>query len=270
MTDPLGAWNFDETGNVVVDFGVPGGSDFSIAGASVSRVPGHTGTGLKSTGSAAAVLPDIGRTAVRTVMAWLDLGDAQTSWPIQFNVPSIDSGGWGILYLQPNIAIQARNADTLARPTAAWPGGAHHVAGTFDGSAVRLYLDGVLQGAPAALAGPLRTDTDPPKLWSGTGGMTTGYLDDLRIYDVALTADQIVTAMNTPVADLTPEDPPPTTLDVAPLGGWRTLADTYQWNAAEAAREREAPPVACPEHGDPLDERDGRYHCPFGHSVTHN
>jgi hypothetical protein len=50
-------------------------------------------------------------------------------------------------------------------------------------------------------------------------------------------------------------------------GGWWSLVATLRWNAEEAERERETPPVACPEHGDPLEERDGQRHCPFGHFV---
>jgi hypothetical protein len=267
MTSPLLAYNFDETGNVASNYGTAISGDISIAGASVTRVPGRTNTGLRSTGSVPAVLPDEGRTAARTIMAWLSIGDAPSSWPLIFNVPSLDSGGWGILYLAPSICVQARNASTFARPSAVWPGGEHHVAGTYDGSAVRLYLDGVLQGAPAALTGPLRTDTDPPKLWSGTGATTAGYIDDVRIYDVALSDAEIAAAMNTPVADLTPEDPPPTTLGSPATGGWGTLLGTLRWNAEQAEAERVAPPRACPHHGDPLEERDGIRHCPMGHFV---
>lgn len=269
MTLPLSlaAYNFDETGNTVTDFSAAGGNDFSIAGASVTRVAGHTGTGLRSTGSAPPSLPDVGRTTARTIMAWLDLGDAPSSWPVLFNVPSLDSGGWGILYLAPNICVQARNASTFVRPLTAWPGGAHHVAGTYDGTTVRLYLDGA-EAAAAALAGPLRTDTDPPVLWSGTSAMTSGYLDDLRIYDVALTAEEVALAAATPVTDETPETPPPTTPDPAPLGGWDSLLDTMRWNAAAAAHERENDPVACPQHGDPLDQHNGKLHCPMGHFVA--
>lgn len=269
MTAPLSAWNFDETGNVCVDFGTPGGADFSLSGTTTSRVPGHTETGLRSTGAAPVSLPDVGRTARRTVMAWLSFTGITSSWPVIFRVPSIDSGGWGILYLEPNIVIQARNADMLVRASAAWDGGTHHVAGVYDESTVRLYIDGALAVAPVPLTAPLRTDTDPPVLWSGTGAMTSGYLDDLRIYDVALTDAQIVTAMNTPVADLTPENPAPTiTPDPAPVGSWGTLGQIMRWNATEAERERSTDPVACPQHGDPLDSRDGVLHCPFGHFVT--
>lgn len=269
MTTPLAAYNFDESGNTVLDYSVAGGQSFSIAGASVTRVAGHTGSGLRATGTETPSLPDIGRTDLRTIMAWISFSGIQNSWPIIFNVPSLDSGGWGILYLAPNIVIQARNSSGFARASAAWPadGQPHHVAGTYDGTSIRLYLDGALQGTPTALAGPLRTDTNPPVLWAGTGAMASGYIDDVRIYDAVRSDAEIVTDMNTPVDVIDegePEEPPPTPVPVE-SGGWATLLETARWNAAELDRERTEPPVACPTHGEPLDVRsDGARNCPFG------
>lgn len=52
------------------------------------------------------------------------------------------------------------------------------------------------------------------------------------------------------------------------LGGWESLLDTMRWNAAEYQRERETDPVACPQHGDPLDQHNGKLHCPMGHFVS--
>lgn len=260
MTTPLAAYNFDEVGDAVLNVGgsVGAGGDFSIAGKSVSRVAGHTGSGLRSTGSTLAVLPDVGRTDQRTIMGWFSFSGIVTSWPVLCNVASIDSGGWGILYVAPDIAIQARNAVTFVRPTAAWDGGIHHVAGTYDGSAVRLYLDGVLQGAPVALAGPLRTDTDPPRLWSGTGAMAAGYVDDLRIYDVALSQVAIVEAMNTPVAEEEEPEPEPEPEPIPPVAargqGWQSLLSIYATAAAEQELDDSMPPLACPNDGEPLME----------------
>lgn len=273
MTSPLVAYNFDEVGTTVVNYGAASDGDFDITGASVARVAGHTGTGLRSTGSISAVLPDFGRAAQRTIMGWLSFAGISTSWPVQFNVPSLDSGGWGILYLAPDIVIQARNTSTFVRASAAWPadGQPHHVAGTYDGLAVRLYVDGVLQGAPVTITAPLRTDTDPPTLWVGTGAMASGYIDDLRIYDVALGLDDIVTAMNTPVtapADPDPEpgptpDPDPDVPSItASSGGWGSLIAIIATDAQERADWATQPPIACPNDGEPLiNDPDGNLRC---------
>lgn len=175
------------------------GRDFSIAGTATERVAGHTAQGLRSNGAGATPsLPDIGRTPQRTIMGWIRNDDPVASWAAQLNAPSIDSGAWGILFLPPSIHIQARSTTTLARATASWTTGqARHVAGTFDGLAVRLYLDGTLAGE-SPLAGPLRIDTDPPALFVGMGGLT-GYLDDLRLFDEALSQSDVVGFRDAPV-----------------------------------------------------------------------
>lgn len=49
--------------------------------------------------------------------------------------------------------------------------------------------------------------------------------------------------------------------------GWQALADIARWNAEQIELERATDPVACPQHGDPLESRDGLLHCPMGHFV---
>lgn len=194
----LAAYSFDETGDTVTDYS-GNGHDFTIAGTNVVRTAsGHTNGGLVGNGATQAELPDIGRTASRTVMLWLDNVElVPDGWPIIFNVPSIDSGAWGILQLSGSVHIQARNASGFARASITRPtdGLWHHYAGTYDGSTVRLYLDGIAV-ASAALAGPLRTDSDPPKL---LGWNADTPIDDLRLYDEALSQAAIADLMNTPV-----------------------------------------------------------------------
>lgn len=69
----------------------------------------------------------------------------------------------------------------------------YHVAGTWDGSRVRLYLNGVLDNTPATKAAPIGTDTRPVYLGgrSGSTDVTNGVLDDVRFYNRALTAAEV-------------------------------------------------------------------------------
>lgn len=191
----LAAYSFDESGTTVLDYSGHAHS-FAIT-ANATRGIGHTGGGLTPNGGARVPMPNIGVTDNRTVMMWIK-GTMPTNWPIIWNVVSIDSGAWGILHIGSDIAIQARaDTDTYVQPKVAWDTTAwHHVAGTYDGVTVKLYVDGVLADS-AALSGPLLTSTDPPALFGWTG---SSLHDDLRIYDTALDADAIVKAMNTPVA----------------------------------------------------------------------
>jgi hypothetical protein len=179
----------DRTGN---------GKDFSLTGTGVTRVTGGwSGNALSNTGAAIAQPPTVGQTANRTIMAWLKGTMSTAGWPIQWYVSSIDSGSWGVLVLSGNIHIQARNSTTLARASFALPSfstGWHHIAGTYDGSNVRLYIDGVLK-ATTALAGPLRTD-GVLQLW---GYAESNLIDDIRIYDEVLDVTAIAAASAQPV-----------------------------------------------------------------------
>jgi len=200
----LAAYSFDEAGNTVKDYA--NANDFSIATSDLHRTAsGHTNGGLNSSGSIQATMADIGETANRTVMAWVYAFESISSaWVIQWYSSAIDSGAWGILSLSGSVHIQARNSSTLARASLTLSGNVstnawHHFAGTYDGTNVRLYVDGVLK-ATTALAGPLRTDTVP---MLGGWTSTTPIIDDLRIYDNTLDATAITTAMNTPVVAAT-------------------------------------------------------------------
>lgn len=76
----------------------------------------------------------------------------------------------------------------------------HHVASVWDGNEVRIYVDGVLAGS--APASGIEFDSSPVSIGAGVGGMGdanffAGTLDELRIYDVAL-SDDVVAVLATP------------------------------------------------------------------------
>ena len=69
----------------------------------------------------------------------------------------------------------------------------HHVAGTYDGAAMRLYIDGTLD-KEAPNSGPLSPDGDP--LYMGESAQWPnrhfdGWIDDVRVFGGVLTADHI-------------------------------------------------------------------------------
>jgi hypothetical protein len=72
------------------------------------------------------------------------------------------------------------------------------LAGTYDGSKLSLYVNGVLAGS-VSLSGSIFSTSDPLRIggdWSGE--MFTGTIDDVRIYSTALTQAQIQSDMNQP------------------------------------------------------------------------
>ncbi|OGK19984.1 hypothetical protein A2866_06240 [Candidatus Roizmanbacteria bacterium RIFCSPHIGHO2_01_FULL_39_8] len=84
--------------------------------------------------------------------------------------------------------------DTVSLTANEWT----HVVGTFDGSNIKLYVNGILKATTAASVTVLY-DSDPLLIGAvscdGTGGPTQGYwnglIDEVKIYSSALTADQI-------------------------------------------------------------------------------
>jgi len=87
----------------------------------------------------------------------------------------------------------------VGRIQAALPssGAWHHAAAVYDGTAMRLYIDGVRQ-AMAYAGGQINLTTDPLYLGTKTpqapsGDYYKGYMDDIRIYAVGLTEEQVRT-----------------------------------------------------------------------------
>lgn len=85
-----------------------------------------------------------------------------------------------------------------------------HLTETYDGSTIRLYVNGV-QVSSLAQTGAIATSTKPLQIGgdSDWGQYFKGMIDEIRIYNGALTATQIQTDMNTPVAPAGPDTQPP-------------------------------------------------------------
>jgi hypothetical protein len=80
-----------------------------------------------------------------------------------------------------------------------------HLAATYDGTMVRLYVNGA-QASSVAQTGSLATSTSPLQIGGDNiyGQYFSGTIDEIRIYNVALTQAQIQSDMNTPVSSLAP------------------------------------------------------------------
>lgn len=194
----IAAFNFDVDGADATG----NGFDISIASPSLITPSGHTNGGLTQSTSGlftgpADLLAAV-KTPNRTFMAWVKETSSVTAWVLELHNSSIDSGTWGLLFLSGQWNIQARNASGFVRASVARPtdGLFHHVAGTYDGVNVRLYLDGTLV-ATQPLTAPLRTDADGFRIQDQSGSAVT--IDDVRFFDEALDQATISALMATPV-----------------------------------------------------------------------
>jgi hypothetical protein len=75
------------------------------------------------------------------------------------------------------------------------------LAGTYDGANVRVYVNGVLAGTTAA-AGAVGATVSPLRIGGNAvwGEYFNGLIDEVRVYNRALTAPEIQADMNTAVA----------------------------------------------------------------------
>jgi hypothetical protein len=75
-----------------------------------------------------------------------------------------------------------------------------HLAATYDGTNVKMYVNGALVATTAA-AGSIATSTGPLRIGGNGiwGEFFKGRIDDVRIYNRALSAAEVTTDMGTPV-----------------------------------------------------------------------
>jgi hypothetical protein len=80
-----------------------------------------------------------------------------------------------------------------------------HLATSYDGATVRLYLNGALIGSKAVTGG-IAGGTGPLRIGGNGiwGEYFHGSIDEVRVYNRALTVDEIRADMNTPIVPTTP------------------------------------------------------------------
>jgi hypothetical protein len=108
---------------------------------------------------------------------------------------------------------------TAALPAGTWS----HLAVTYDRTTLRLYVNGT-QVASKAYTASIQTSANPVQIGGDSlySQYFSGMIDEVRIYNVALTAAQIQADMNTPIATSLPPPPdttPPTVSFSTPAAG---------------------------------------------------
>jgi hypothetical protein len=207
---PVAAYNFNEaSGSTVTD--VTGKGHAGTISGATRTTTGKTGGALSFNGTSnfvsVADADDLDLTTGMTLEAWVN-PTANTNW--RTAVMKEKSGDLSYaLYsggaTTPLATItnsgqsgygEAGNIAGSTPPNNTWT----HLAGTYDGATLKLYKNGALI-ASVARAGTIAVGTGPVKIGGNAvwGEWFKGQLDDIRIYNTALTPAQITTDMNTPV-----------------------------------------------------------------------
>lgn len=201
----VAAYNFDEASGLTAADRSGNGNTGTIAGA--TRVAGHTGGALSFDGvndwMTVNDAPSLAVTSAMTLEAWVF-----PTTPADWRTVILKEGVSGLTYALYGSNDAGRPAgyvrissDIAANGTAALPINTwSHLALTFDGAAVRLYVNGTLSST-ATVAGTIESSALPLRVGGNSvwGEFFGGRIDDVRIYNRALGAAEVLADMATPV-----------------------------------------------------------------------
>jgi chitodextrinase len=220
----VAAYSFNEGSGTTVADGSGKGNSGTISGATWTT-SGKYGSGLTFNGTSARVSinnsASLQLTTGMTLEAWVNPSTVSSAWR------DVIYKGNDNYYLEATSTTSSRPAmggtfsssllvGTAALTANAWA----HLAATYDGTTMRLYVNGT-QVASRAQTGAIATSTNPLQIGSDSlyGQYFKGIIDEVRVYNVALTAAQIQADMNTPIGPDTQAPAAPATLTATAVSG---------------------------------------------------
>jgi len=204
----VAAYGFEEPGGPAITDSSVNANNGTIAG--VDRSIGHFGQGLSFSRAGALVqVPDSLSLHLQhemTLEAWVHPFDAAMHWTTAIFKGAFGDLAYGLFPTSdaglPNVSIITANGlVSLDGPQPIPFGQWSHLAASYDGSALRLYVNGLEVGNVAA-SGNLLASPDPLTLGGDLpyGEFFLGQMDELRIYNKVLTPAEIKVDMNASVA----------------------------------------------------------------------
>jgi len=236
----VAAYNFDEgSGTVLIDRSGNGNQGTLINGPVWST--GKYGGALTFDGANYIVTINdansLHLTSAMTLEAWVKSTTTSSGWrtvvlkeiPGDLVYALYGNSGTNQPSVQITTTTTADTRGTTQLPVNTWV----HMAATYDGATLKLYLNGALVSSKAA-SGSLRASTNPLRIGGNLiwGEYFNGQIDDVRIYNGVLTQAQIQTDSNTPVAPSVADTTPPTVSLTAPVNGSQVSGTSVTVSAA--------------------------------------
>jgi PKD repeat protein len=163
-------------------------------------------------------------TGAMTLEAWVYPTTLNGSWMNLIFKPVGDPANAAPAYVlqgssssqAPSVYISPASAN-LTAPTALTLNKWSHIATTYDGTTLRLYVDGALVNSMAQ-TGTMTTSSDPLTIGGNafSGQNWAGLIDEVRIYNRALSSTEIQRDMNTPVVGVSGAPASPQGLKIVP------------------------------------------------------
>ncbi len=203
------AMSFNEASGATVSD--TSGTDNHGSIANAVRVPGKYGNGLSFNGTNSFVTitgsPSLNLTTGMTVEAWANPATL-SSFRVIFTKEMSGTDAWALNANDngslPGMFIRTGSSTgpltgalgNSQLPLNTWT----HVAGTYDGSQLRFYVNGVLV-TTTAVTGSIATAPNPLRIGGNSiwGEWFNGLIDEVRVYSRALTQSEIQADMNAPL-----------------------------------------------------------------------
>jgi glucose/arabinose dehydrogenase/PKD repeat protein len=137
--------------------------------------------------------------------------------------------------------VEQRTGGLTTLPANTWT----HLAATYDGAALRLYVNGAEVSA-RAMTGPIATSTGPLRIGGNGvwGEHFRGLIDEVRVYNRALTPSEIQADMATPVASGSSNAAPTAVIDTPPASLTWKVGDVIQFSGRGTDPEDGALPAS--------------------------
>lgn len=171
-----------------------------------------------------------------TLEAWVNPSATMSGW--QSVITKEQPGGFGAVYYlaansdlnQPEVAIYNTSWKKLYGGSAPGVNQWTHLAGTYDGATLRLYANGSLVSSQAQSGGGIQVTNGVLRIGGNNywGEFFRGRIDEIRIYNRVLSANEIQTDMNQSVV---------TKLLVGNSSTTSSVTDSISQNVAEAFKK---------------------------------
>jgi chitodextrinase len=233
----VAAYSFDAGAGTTVADASGNGNDGAISGATWHG-SGKSDGALSFDGDdwvTVADAPSLDLSGAMTLEAWVKPSGSGTTWRTVLAKERASGVAYALYARQSSSrpAASVRVSSTKSAvgavllPLDTWS----HLSATYDGTRLRMFVNGVESGS-AAVSGSIRTSSGPLRIGGMSGHRFVGLLDDVRIYNRALTAAELQADMNAPVAPPQGDTAAPTAPTGLGVGNQTQSSVTLTWSAS--------------------------------------
>ncbi|MFC1715188.1 LamG domain-containing protein [Candidatus Poribacteria bacterium] len=206
----VGVWLFETDPKDGVEDDSGNGHEGTLQG-NVQWVPGKFGEALEFPGVSGSLvsIPHAEDLSLFnfTIVAWYK-GEATDSWQyliskeIPHNSRNYSIGvnkGDGVMTTQ--ITVGAEQWKTASGRTPLIDGEWYHMAGTYDGTFIKSWVNGVMEGQLGEQGEPDHPENEPLRIGAVNGIPAKGVIDEVALFNVALEEEDIQDIMNNGLAE---------------------------------------------------------------------